>query len=51
MRMINVKNFNLAQELTIGSDTWIVFPWLRKRWQQDNANETGNLGMAYKKTV
>jgi len=50
-RVINITNFNPGDEITVGGDTWKVFPWVRKRFLQDNTQESGNAGIAYKKNV
>jgi hypothetical protein len=48
-RLINIRNYNPGDEITVGSDTWTVFPWVRKKWDQDDTDETGNMGIAYQK--
>lgn len=54
----DIRGINLAQivpgeEFTVGSDTWKVFPWIRKRFTSGTPflDESGNLGMAIKKIV
>lgn len=47
--IVNMNNFNDGDEFTIGSDTWKVFPWVRKQFNQDNTEESWNAGIAYKK--
>lgn len=44
VRAINVRHHNAADELLIGSDTWVVFPSGIK-----NTGDAGNQGIAYKK--
>lgn len=51
IRAINMHFFESGQEFTQGADTWKVFPWTRKRFLQDNAEESWNMGVAYKKIV
>ena len=50
--IVNIKNLSPADEITIGSDTWKVFPWVRKQFDEDGVNEESwNAGIAYKKIV
>jgi len=49
--IVNMHAFTAGQEVTVGSDTWMVFPWVRKRYEQDNNEESGNAGVAYKKVT
>lgn len=49
--IVNMTSFTPAQEITIGSDTWMVFPWVRKQYLQVNTEESWNAGIAYKKIV
>lgn len=49
VRYMNMRNFAPAEEITIGGDTWMVFPVTRKRYVQDNAEESWNAAFAYKK--
>jgi hypothetical protein len=50
--VVNIKNLSPEDEITIGSDTWKVFPWVRKQFDQDGVNEESwNAGIAYKKIV
>lgn len=51
VRHISMKNFSPAQALTVGSDTWTVFPGVRKRYEQDDQEESGNMGFAYLTTA
>lgn len=49
VRSVNMKNFVGAQEITIGSDVWLVFP---AKYKSSVATQnTRNLGMAYKKVT
>lgn len=48
LRAVNIKAFTDAQEITIGSDTWVVFP-LTKRGINTGYESCGNHGLAYKK--
>lgn len=47
--IVNMEAFTPAQEITIGADTWMVFPWVRKRYQKDDQDESWNAGVIYKK--
>ena len=49
IRAVNMHFFEPGQEFVIGPDTWKMFPWTRKRFLQDNAEESWNMGIAYKK--
>ena len=50
--LVNLRNLSPAAEITIGADTWTVFPWVRKQFDQDGVNEESwNAGIAYKKIV
>ena len=48
---VNMNDFDAEEEITVGSDTYIVFPMTNKDSQNTLANEgyTGNEGLAYKK--
>lgn len=47
--VVNIKNLSVAEEITIGSETWIVFPWVRKQFTLGNVEESWNAGWAYRK--
>jgi len=50
VRGINIRNFSSGQEVTIGSDTWVMFPLLLR--STDNvAYHTDYSGIAYKKVT
>ena len=49
--IINIGNYSPGDELTVGSDTWKVFPWVRKQFLDDETEETRHGGVAYKKTA
>jgi hypothetical protein len=49
IRMCNIGNINPAQEFTVGADTWKVFPMTRKKFLQDDTEESWNWGVAYRK--
>jgi hypothetical protein len=48
VRTLNMRNFQPQDEVTIGGDTWKIFPSVRKQNTGDK-NESENLGIAYKK--
>jgi hypothetical protein len=47
--VVNMANFSPGDEVTVGSDTWMVFPWVRKQKQDAGTEESWNAGFAYKK--
>jgi len=49
LRYINIKFVNAADEFTVGGDTWKCFPWVKKTTTA-NADESGNMGIAIRKT-
>lgn len=52
--IINVGNLSSGDEITVGSDTYKVFPWVRKQYTAGgagNTEESWNGGVAYKKVV
>jgi hypothetical protein len=51
VRGINIRNFNGGDEVTIGSDTWVVFPSLKKGESGGLTNTTGYQGIMYKKST
>jgi hypothetical protein len=51
MRVINLKHLAVGDEFTVGTDTWMVFPWCRKRHAKDDTQESWNAGFAYKKNT
>ena len=51
VRGINVKFFSGGDEITVGSDTWVVFPARYKNDAGFAGADTGNLGIAYKKVA
>lgn len=50
VRSLNMKSFVPKEEFTVGSDTYIVFPHVRKQ-DVGVLEESENLGIAYKKIV
>jgi len=55
VRMCSVKDYNAGDEVTYGSDTWVVFPVLRKTEMSElgiqNTVASGPAGYAYKKVL
>jgi len=49
--IVNMHGFTDGQEITVGGDTWKVFPWVRHRYLQDDAEESWKAGIAYKKVT
>jgi hypothetical protein len=50
VRVVNVRNFSPAQEVAVGSDTWVVFPQ-SLRTTENVANRSAYSGVAYRKVV
>ena len=48
--VVNMENFSSGDEITLGGETWIVFPWVRKQYLEDNTEESWNAGYAYRKS-
>lgn len=48
---IHLHGIDPAQEITVGSDTWIAFPMVRKSYILNNNQESWNAGIIYKKVV
>lgn len=52
--IVNMANFSPGDEITVGSDTYVVFPWVRKQFTPPSGGdveESRNAGVAYKKVV
>jgi hypothetical protein len=47
--LINMNNFDDGDEFTVGSDTYMVFPWVRKQYLTSDTEESWNAGVAYLK--
>ncbi|QIN95182.1 hypothetical protein DLP3_019 [Stenotrophomonas phage vB_SmaS_DLP_3] len=50
VRYIDITNYEVGQELAVGSDTWMVFPLHRKIFTPQTPY-TGAYGLAYKKVI
>lgn len=50
VRAVNVRNFEAGQEVTVGTDTWVMFP-LSIRSTAAVANRSQYSGIAYRKLV
>lgn len=48
---IHLEGIDPGQEITVGSDTWIAFPMVRKSNIGSNNQETENAGIIYKKVT
>lgn len=48
---IHLHGIDPAQEITVGSDTWIAFPMVRKSNIGNNNQESENAGIIYKKVT
>lgn len=51
MTLVNMHHFSPGDEITVGSDTYMIFPWIRKRYQDDGNEESRNAGVAYLKVA
>lgn len=55
VRLCSMEGYNPADEVTFGSDTWVVFPMLRKTalaiWGTTHAITSATTGFAYKKVL
>lgn len=49
--VINIKNIDPASTVVVGSDTWYIFPWVRKQRLQVDTEESWNAGWAYKQDL
>lgn len=49
--IVNMKSLSPGDEITIGSDTYTVFPWVRKQKLEANTQESWNAGVGYLKLV
>jgi hypothetical protein len=49
--IVNMHNFSPGDEITVGSETWVVFPWVRKQYLEADTEESWNAGYAYRKIV
>lgn len=50
VRILNMKNFNAEDVLTIGGEDWMIFPAVRKQFLQADSEESWNMGIAYRRT-
>ena len=50
VRGINIKNYEAGDEVTVGSDTWMVFPSVKKG-ATPSSSCSGYQGIAYKKVT
>jgi hypothetical protein len=48
---VHLQGINVGQEVTVGSDTWICFPAVRKSSVGSNNQESWNMGIIYKKVT
>lgn len=49
IRFINIMYLDPAEEFVVGSDTWKVFPWVKKQNLGGSNPESKNMGIAYQK--
>lgn len=47
---VNIANFEAGDEITLGGETWVVFPWVRKQYLKNDTQESWNAGVAYRKS-
>jgi hypothetical protein len=50
VRVLQIANITVGQELAVGSDTWKIFPFIRKQ-AIASGEESRNAGIAYRKVV
>ena len=50
VRGLNIRNFTPGQEVTVGSDTWVMFP-LSSKTESFVVNRSGFSGIAHKKVA
>jgi hypothetical protein len=51
VRVINIAHLEPGEEVTVGSDTWTMFPWIRKQYLKVNTDESWYGGLAYRKVT
>lgn len=52
VRALNIRNFVEEEQITVGADTWVVFPLYRKAVTgSESSGYSGYAGVAYKKVV
>lgn len=51
VRIVNMDGITPGQSLSIGGDTWDCYPLGRKKFDVDNTEGTGLVGLAYKRLV
>lgn len=51
VRGVSIKNFVAGQEVTIGGDTWVVFPSFKKWISGSKSGTSGHQGIMYKKVT
>jgi len=49
--VINIGSLAVGDTLTVGSDDWMVFPFVKKQKLGNNTEESWNAGFAYKKII
>jgi hypothetical protein len=50
IRQLQIQHLEPATSLVVGADTWWIFPAVRKRNLQDDAQESRSMGIAYLET-
>jgi hypothetical protein len=50
VRLLNMKNFQAGDVITVGSEDWMIFPAARKQYLTSDSEESWNMGIAYRKT-
>jgi hypothetical protein len=51
VRYVNMDGVIPGQSIVQGGDTWDIFPLVKKRFDNDDLEGTGNMGIAYKRIV
>lgn len=48
--ILNLGSLSPGDDITLGGETWTVFPWARKQFLQNDTIESWNAGVAYRKS-
>jgi hypothetical protein len=49
VRMVNMANIEPGEVLTVAGEDWYCFPWVVKKMDLDNTEESWNAGTAYRR--
>jgi hypothetical protein len=48
--IVNMNNLSAGDTITLGGETWVVYPWARKQHLLANTEESWNAGIVYRKS-